>query len=253
MYYQEFNPSAKNTIVLIHGLGASSEMWEFQFEPLTKAGYRVIAPDMPGFGKSPESNETLTIESMADEVANLMRDLKIAKANIIGLSMGGAIAQKFALKHPEKLERLILSNTAARFANKIFGIKYLALRYLMLKIIPRRSGAKSIAKFVFPKKDQQYFRDEFIKQILQASDKAYFQATKAIIDHDLRKEITNIKAPTLLVSGKEDRLTMPFQLRKINGLIPHSKLVMLAGGHVTPVDSADDFNREILAFLDKNN
>lgn len=249
LHYHEINPHSDKIVIMIHGLGANYEMWEFQFEPFAKAGWRIIAPDMRGFGKSPEGAEKITIENMAKDVAGLMDKLNIKKAHIVGLSMGGAIAQSFALQFPERVEKLVLSNTAARFANKFFGMKYLAMRYVLLKLIPREKGARSIAKFVFPKKDQQNFRDKFIEQILMASDSAYFQATKAIINHDLREQVGNIKSPTLVVAGKHDKVTMPFILRKLHERIPGSKIVTLSGGHVTPVDSADEFNKEVLDFL----
>lgn len=250
--YKDLNPSSSNVVIFIHGLGASLEMWEYQFDAFTAAGYRVIAPDMPGFGDSPESQDQLTIENMADSVSKLMDTLNLSKAHIIGLSMGGAIAQKFALKYPEKLEKLVLTNTAARFANKLVGIQYLAMRYLLLKIVSRETSAKSVAKLVFPQKDHGEFRAEFISQIMKATDKAYLDGTKACIKHDLRSEMGKITAETMVILGKKDKITPPRILKQLANLIPHSQILELNGGHVTPVDCSEQFNREVLAFLNKN-
>lgn len=252
MHYQDHNPKSKKTIILIHGLGASSAMWEYQIKPLTKAGYHVIAPDLPGFGQSEPNHKEATIENMAQEIYDLMDKLNIEAAHIIGLSMGGAVAQKFALTYPEKTQNLVLANTAAQFAGKIMGWKYYAMRYLALNIFPRITGAKAIAKFVFPEKGQEEFREKFIEQIMQANDKTYLQATKSCINHDLRDQVKNIAAPTLIIGGKKDLVTPPFRLKKLHELMPGSKLIMLDGGHVTAVDSAEKFNKETLDFLRKN-
>lgn len=251
MFYQEFNPTSAKAIILIHGLGANSDSWQFQIPDLEKAGYRVIVPDMLGFGKSPYENKKNTIDSMADDVRALMQKLGVEKTSFVGLSMGGAIAMSFALKHPTMTEKLVLANTAARFANKTGGSLYTMLRIIIMRVFPRIVGAKMIAKFIFPHQHQQEFRDEFIREIMMADDRAYFDAVKTLVAHNLENQVSAITAPTLIIGGKHDLVTLNSKQEFLHEAIKGSKLVIIEGaGHVSAVDSAAEFNKEMLDFLE---
>jgi pimeloyl-ACP methyl ester carboxylesterase len=251
MHYQEFNPSGSKAAILLHGLGANSDSWQFQSAELAQAGYRVIVPDMFGFGKSEYKNKKNTIESMADDVHDLMQRIGVQKANFIGLSMGGAITMKFALKYPEKVEKLVLANTAARFANKVGGKLYTILkRIFVMSCLPRRYGANMVSNFVFPKPEQKQFREEFFNEIMVSNKGAYFDSVKSIIKHDVRAQLGNIDVPTLIIGGSHDYVTPNFLQKAIHEGIKGSKLVIIQGaGHVSAVDSAAEFNKEMLDFL----
>ena len=251
MHYQEFNLSSNKTAVLLHGLGANGNSWQFQWQALADAGYRVIVPDMFGFGKSPYENKKNTIESMADDVNKLLLNLGVEKAVFVGLSMGGAIAMRFALKYPAKVEKLILANTAARFANKIGGNIYKIMkRIFVMSVMPRKYGATMVSRFVFPKAGQDEFRQEFFNEIMMSSKTAYFDSVKSIIRHDVRKDLPNINIPTLVIGGSHDMVTPNFLQRFLAENIKGSKLVIIEGaGHVSSVDSAEHFNKEMLEFL----
>jgi 3-oxoadipate enol-lactonase len=255
MYYQEFNTGfstgTKSTAILLHGLGANSDSWQYQWQALADAGYRVIVPDMFGFGRSPYENKKNTIESMADDVHELMQKLGVEKASFIGLSMGGAIALRFALKYPAKVEKLVLANTAARFANKISGNIYKILkRIFVMSVMPRKYGADMVSRFVFPKSGQEEYRAEFFREIMMSDKMAYFDSVKSIIRHDVRKELAKITVPTLVIGGSHDFVTPSFLQKAIAENIKGSKLVIIEGaGHVSSVDSAGRFNAEMLAFL----
>jgi len=250
MYYQDLNSNEKNAVILLHGLGANSDSWQYQVPELEKAGYRVIVPDMPGFGKSPYENKKNTIDSMADDIYALMQKLGIEQASLIGLSMGGAIAMQFALKYPQMVKKLLLANTAARFANKTGGSLYTLTRIIIMRVFPRRVGAKMVAKVIFPHKHQKEFRDEFIREILMADDRAYFDAVKTLIAHNLEEQVQNITHPTLIIGGKHDLVTLNFRQELLHERIKGSKLVIIQkAGHVSAVDSAQEFNKEMLDFL----
>ncbi len=251
MFYREFNSSSDKAVILLHGLGANSYSWQYQWDALANAGYRVIVPDMYGFGKSPYENKKNSIASMAEDVNDLMQELGIEKASFIGLSMGGAIAMRFALKYPYKVEKLVLANTAARFANKIAGsILKILKRIFVMSVMPRRHGANMVSSFVFPKPEQKEFREEFFREIMMSNKSAYLDAVRSLIRHDLRKQLTALKMPTLVIGGTEDMVTPSFLQEYISTAIQGSKLVIIEGaGHVSSVDSAERFNKELLNFL----
>lgn len=251
MHYQEFNPAGQRTVIMLHGLGANSDSWQFQWQVLADKGFRVIVPDMFGFGKSPYTNKKNTLDSMAEDVKELMDRLGVQKASFIGLSMGGAIAQKFALKYPDKVEKLILANTAARFANKIGGNIYKILkRIFVMGCLPRKYGADMVSRFVFPKAGQEEFRKEFFNEIMVSNKGAYFDSVRSIIRHDVREAVKSLSIPTLIIGGSHDYVTPSFLQKRLHEAIKDSKLVIIEGaGHVSSVDSSAEFNKEMLDFL----
>lgn len=252
MFYQEFNPTGQKAAILLHGLGASSDSWQLQWPALVEAGYRVIVPDMLGFGKSSYKNKKNTMNSMADDVKELMDRLSIPKASFIGLSMGGAIAQVFALNHSEMVEKMVLANTAARFVSdqRKIPLSRVIKRIFVMALLPRRFGAQMVAEFTFPRPGQEQYRKEFFQQIMMSSRRAYFHAVKSIISHDVREQLRAVNTPTLIIGGEHDYITPAFQQKILNENIKGSKLVIIEGaGHASSVDSATAFNKEMLDFL----
>lgn len=249
--YKEINPEGQKTIILLHGLGATSDSWQYQWPVLARAGYRVIAPDFEGFGQTEYNRGAMTVKSMADDIYDLLKELRIQKVNLCGLSMGGAVAQQFALDHPVITDKLILSNTAAHFMSRKGGLLYFFPRYIFFRVTPPIVRAKVIAKIIFPFPEQKEYRDEFIDEIMQAHPGAYMKAAANLIKFDMRDAIHRIKAPTLIISGKLDKTTPLYLQEFLRQEIKDAKHIVLEGGHVTSIDSQDEYNKEILDFLGK--
>lgn len=251
--YTDHNQNAAQVVLLIHGLGANLSSWDYQIEPLVNAGFRVIVPEMRGFGKTPYNGEDMSANLMAQDCFELIQGLGIEKPHVVGLSMGGAIAQRYAIDYPENLSKLVLANTAAKFAHKLLRNIILIPRYLAFRLLGVERWANSISGMVFRGKEQAEFREEFRLQLLEADQDGYNVTFKSLLNMDITAEIGNIKAETLIIGGKQD-LTTPLRHQKLlNQAIPNSKLVIFDAGHVTPIVCAKDFNREMLAFLTKNN
>ncbi|PIR32121.1 MAG: hypothetical protein COV36_05110, partial [Alphaproteobacteria bacterium CG11_big_fil_rev_8_21_14_0_20_44_7] len=249
LYFQEFNPSGKKTAIFVHGLGATSDSWGYQFEAFTQAGYRVIAPDMRGFGKTPYSGGDINVKIMADDLFKLVQGLGIREFDLIGLSMGGAISQQFALDHPEMVRKLALANTAARFMARKGGVFYYLPRYALFPLCPSKLRAKIIAWYIFPQKGCEQYRKEFESQILEGNQFAYMRAAASLIKYDLYEQISQIKAPTIVFTGTRDKTTPLAMQNYLCEQIAGAKHIILEGGHVTAVDSHREFNKELLDFL----
>ncbi len=110
----EINPHGSPVVLLLHGLGATGESWGLQFPALQEAGFRVLAPDVRGFGKSTNPKGRLTIRDLARDMALLLNYLQAHPAHIVGISMGGAIALQLTLDYPNLVHRLVLVNTFSR-------------------------------------------------------------------------------------------------------------------------------------------
>lgn len=253
LHYQEFNPPEgkkrlEKTVLLLHGLGAHSDMWQFQWPALTEAGYRVIVPDLRGFGRSPYRKGPINVKTMSDDIYEFLKAINVQRAHFVGLSLGGAIAMQFALDHPVIVEKLVLSNTSAKFLGKGKSL-YFFIRFLSLRVLPRRMIAKAIARYTFPKKEQDDVRREFVRQFMSANRRAYRRLAMSFTKYDLSGRVQQIRIPTLVIGGKEDR-TLPVHMQEfLSEKIKGSKLVVMPGGHVSSIDHVEDFNKAVLEFL----
>ena len=113
LHYIDPNPDGAPAVLLLHGLGANGSMWTLQLEPLAQAGLRPIAPDAPGFGDSRYDGRGWNFRRVAADLAALLRELQTGPAHVVGLSMGGVIAQQFTFEHPDLVRKLVLVSTFA--------------------------------------------------------------------------------------------------------------------------------------------
>ncbi|MGC4376099.1 alpha/beta hydrolase [Fictibacillus sp. Mic-4] len=194
------------TIVLLHGFCGSHKYWTKQIEELAK-DYRVIAPDLRGHGKSTITNETTTIESMADDIKWLLDKLNIEKVTMFGHSLGGYITLAFAEKYEEMLEGFALVHSTAlpdseeakkgRMLN-IERVKRNGIHSLVDHLIPKLFSAKNVeekAKAVEVAKEIGYV----------TSPEGAIAALEAMKDRpDRNSLLENTSLPVLLVAGKED-------------------------------------------------
>jgi 3-oxoadipate enol-lactonase len=174
IHYLDFGSPGQDVVVLLHGLGATGDSWGLQFPALREVGFRVIAPDMRGFGKSGCPGGSLTIRTMARDVIDLLSHLGIRQAHIVGISMGGTIALQLALDAPESVENLVLINTFAslRPDNPRVWL-YFGLRFMLIHTLGLETQARAVAHRIFPHPDQEPLRLILLDQICQADLKGW--------------------------------------------------------------------------------
>jgi 3-oxoadipate enol-lactonase len=245
--YPEGNP----TVLLLHGLGANGSSWMLQFDPLASAGFRPLAPDTPGFGKSPYDGKGWSIRRVAADMAGLLTELRAGPANIVGISMGGTIAQQIALDFPHLVEKLVLVNTFAVLRpTKLSGWFYFLQRFILVHTLGLPTQAKFVAQRIFPGPDQEVLRQMLVDQITQADPRAYRAAMRALGTFNSIKRISGIKAPTLVITGENDSTVQPAHQRILASKILGARQIIIPGaGHAVSVDQPETFNREILTFL----
>jgi len=239
-------------LVLLHGLGSSRNDWLLQL-PTFIPRHRVIALDLRGHGGSPKPPRPYHLENFAADVALLLQRLDAQPAHVLGISLGGAVAQQLALDFPELVRSLVLVNTAARFVSeswqqRLMGVRRVAGVYLF----GMDRVAEGVALRLFPKPEQAPLRQETVER-LRNNDVAAYRATLwAIARFDVRARLGEIACPTLVVAGDEDSTVPLASKRLLVERIPHSRLEIIAGsGHATPVDQPEAFNRVVLAFLEQ--
>ena len=155
LHYSDLNPDGTPIVILLHGLGATGDSWQLQFPALIESGFRILAPDMRGFGKStyPEGHNNPRI--MAEDVANFLNRLDVTSVYVVGISMGGTIALQFTLDHPSMVDSLLLVNTFARLRpKKISYWLFYSIRFLLIHVLGISNQARFVVKRLFPYPEQ---------------------------------------------------------------------------------------------------
>ena len=238
-------------MLLLHGLGADGASWSLQLPALSQAGFRPLAPDVPGFGDSPYGGSGWSIRRAAAEMAVFLEELGTGPAHVVGLSMGGVIAQQFALDHPQLIRKLVLVSTFAILRPQDFsGWAYFIRRGAAILTRGMQAQAQVVARRVFPNSQDQALREMFLKTVACADPRAYRKAMLALGLFDSRKRLKEIQVPTLVVTGANDSTVRPaYQTSLVEGIRGARQVMIQAAGHAVSVDQAEIFNQALLEFL----
>ena len=251
LHYLDPNAAGQPTVLLLHGLGADATSWTLQLPALTGAGFRPIATDTPGFGQSPYDGHGWSIRRIAAELASLLEELQTGPAHVVGLSMGGTIAQQFALDFPQLTRRLVLVSTFSVLRpDTLSGWFYFIQRLVVVNTLGLPAQARLVAQRIFPAPHQEYLREILVETISRADPRAYRKAMASLGLFNSMKRLGEIKVPTLVVTGADDTTVTPARQHLLVDGIPDARQVIVPhAGHAVPVDQAERFNRELLAFL----
>jgi pimeloyl-ACP methyl ester carboxylesterase len=251
IHFADPNPSGSPPVLLLHGLGASGDSWGLQMPALIQAGYRPVAPDLPGFGASPYDGRGWNIERTVADVTAWLQQIGTGPAHVVGLSMGGVVAQLLAGTSPELIHRLILVSTFAHLRpEKLTGWVYFSARALAVMLLGLPFQARLVAGRIFPGADQGELRKLMVASILQSDPRAYRWAMLALGRFDSRPWLHTLRIPTLVVSGELDSTISPARQRLLAGLIPGaSQVVIPRANHAVPVERPEEFNRVLLQFI----
>jgi 3-oxoadipate enol-lactonase len=264
LYYEEHGSG--DPLLLIMGLAADSQAWMFQIPDFAER-YRTIAFDNRGVGRSSKPPGPYSIHQMADEAAGLLDVLQIDRAHVVGVSMGGMIAQELVLRHPERVRGLVLACTYPEPDSEVERHREFTLAQFGGSI--DASGAMKVdlsavnplmfLQQLLPNVFNQEFIDRELPKLMQIfggalqwgfSMEAILGQVGAVMSHKATERLHQIKSPTLVITGDADRLVPPAGSDILAREIPGAKLVKVPGGsHGFNFETPDIFNREVLAFL----
>jgi pimeloyl-ACP methyl ester carboxylesterase len=227
-------------VCFVHGTGGSSEVWRHQLEGLADLG-RIVAVDLPGHGRS-DGKIPRSIAEAAAAVAGLLDTLGITRVVIGGHSMGGAIAQQFALSWPERLDGLILVGTGAR------------LRVLprLLDLLARDTpeGVDLLMSLAVGTGAPAALRTALHRATADNSAGVVLGDLQACDAFDVMGRIATVRAPTLVVCGDEDRLTPPKYARFLGAQIAGTEVVVVPGaGHYVQMEKPRETTAAMRDFL----
>ena len=252
LFYQE--SGAGQPVIFIPGLGSDHTAWGYQTRALSQH-FRCIALDNRDVGESDCASGPYTTRDMAQDMVGLMDALGIPSADIVGWSMGSAIAQEVAINWPERVRRLCL------VASYHQGDPRGAERHTTFAELRRTLGVETYLKVVYPWSFtyRAYLRPGFIHDMMkralespsQQRQDAYERQVAATVNHDARGRLSRIQAPTLVLVGDEDILTPPERFsRAMAREIPDARLAVVPEvGHALLWEQPDAVNQALQAFL----
>lgn len=251
IHFYDDNPSGIPPVLLLHGLGVDGSSWGYQLPALINAGIRPIAPDIPGFGESSFGGKGWSIHAIANSLDQFLSYLAIDRIIVVGISMGGVIAQQFVLAHPGRVSKLVLVNTFASLRPKrINQMVYLVSRFLIANIRGIRYQSEMVARRLFPLPEQSGLRQEMVDRILRADPKAYKAAMRSLGLFNSRKRLGEISIPTLVVSGANDStVSLPNQMELVHGISRAKHVIIENTGHAVITDQPDRFNEVLINFI----
>lgn len=263
LFYEEAGQG--RPVVFIHGWPLSSAMWEYQLGPVADAGYRAIAYDRQGFGRSDHPATGYDYDTFADDLQTVLEELDLHAVTLVGFSMGGGEVARYMARHG-----------AARIASVVFASS------ITPYILQNETNPDGVDGSVFDgmkeklRQERPAFLESFGKQFfgqgmlshpvsqptldsslmdaMQASKKATLDCVDAFSKTDFRSDIASIRVPTLIVHGDDDNvIPIDASARRLARDIPGSVLKEYDGApHALVITHMDDFNRDLISFLGGN-
>jgi 3-oxoadipate enol-lactonase len=227
-----------STVVLSGSLGATTEMWHAQVDALRD--FDVVRLEHPGHGGEPLGDA----HDVADLARNVLDRVESDRFSFVGLSLGGAVGMHLALDAPERLNRLVLAATSARFGDAQGWDDRIAL--------VREQGMEAIADVVLPRWFTPTFADvqRFRAMLVATPPETYVRYCEILRRFDLRGRLAAIEAPTLAIAGAEDPTSPPEHLEAVAAEIGGANVVVIPhAAHLVSVERADAFNDALLAHL----
>ena len=258
IYYEIHGPPEAPPLILIGGWASYRWIW-FRQIPAFKERYRCVVFDNRGAGRSSKPDHPYTMEMFADDVVGLMEALDIENAHILGISMGGFIAQQIAISYPEKVRGLIIASSSFGGPNSIpMDDKTMA----MLIALPTETISKEQAREMRYKAtfSPQFLQENklVIDQIDEWAERhptpvyAQVHQSSAANSFNAESEVKQISTPTLILHGDNDLCFPPKNAELLANCISTSKLKIIEGAsHFVIIEKYEEFNNEVMNFIDE--
>jgi pimeloyl-ACP methyl ester carboxylesterase len=240
------------TVLMLHGIGGGHLAFAPQVESLATSGYRAVAWDMPGYGRSAPI-EPYTFKGLAERCIALIESLKCGQVVLVGHSMGGMVAQEVVARRPELVSRLVLCGTSPAFG-KPDGDWQRA--FVAERTAPLDAGQTmaQLAEVLVPQMVGPAALPEGVRLAQHCmglvNPSTYRRALEALVTFDRRASLPQIHVPTLLVAGEYDRNAPPAVMQKMAQAIAGSTYYEMPGiGHLQNLEAPEAFDAAVLNFL----
>lgn len=247
IWYEIDGPDSAPVLALSHSLGTDLSLWD-AVVPYFTPGYRVVRYDTRGHGRTVSDSQPITIQTLADDVVELLDHVGAAGAFFCGVSLGGLTGMMLGLTHCARIRRAVLSNTAARIgAVDSWNQRISAVR---------AGGMQSIASSVL----ERWFTPEYRSAntpmlnkirttLLNTDPNGYNRCCLVLRDTDLRERVSGIDIPCMIMTGSEDPVTTVADAQFLVDRVPHAIYSLMPGAHLCCVESPEAFARAVIMFL----
>ena len=252
-YYLDEGPRDAPVVLLSNSLGTSLQVWDDQAPALARA-HRVVRYDMRGHGLTEMTASGVgsdTVEALADDAIALLDALGIARASIVGLSIGGAVAQRLAAAYPDRVDALVLCATANKIGTEASWNERIAA--------VEGGGMDAVVDTLLARWFPAWIHAErpaliagFGTMLRRTPTDGYVAGCRAMRDADLRADDARIRARTLVIAGSEDPTTPPTLGAEICATIPSAEMIVIDGAsHIIGATCPDETNAALLRFLER--
>ena len=255
LYYELHGEASGTPVVLVTGMAGSCKGWLALQVPEFAPRHRTLIFDHRGVGESDDVAGPFASADLADDLALLLDGLDIGRVHVLGTFLGGMAAQEFALRHPDRLERLVLAGTWGRADAK---------RRMLLEKWQSQARSATSAEIFVKERLLWTLADETLEQrdLVEAMSRSFpgdglpisadlfVRQCDAALAHDSLDRLHRVEHHTLLLCGRQDQLTPPRLHREMADELPRGRLVTLSyGAHLILAETAQRFNQTVLTFL----
>lgn len=251
LYYEVYGEG--DPLILIHGLGSSCRDWELQI-PSFSERFQTIALDLRGHGRSAKPPGPYSIQLFANDVAGLIRALRLFAVHVVGISLGGMVAFQLALDFPELVQSLVIVNSTPELVARNWKDRIGFLqRLLIVNLMGMEKMGEVLAERFLPDPEHKTLRSLFIQRWSENHKPSYLAAMRAAHGWSVTDRLGEIHSPTLVVAADGDYFPLEAK-QEYSRLIPNARLKVIEDSrHALPAEKPDEFNQAVLGFLREMN
>jgi 3-oxoadipate enol-lactonase len=240
------------TLLLVNGVGDDLGGWAMQVDPFVAAGFRVVTFDNRGVGRSGQPAGPYSSRQMAADTKGLVDAIGLPPFHLAGVSMGGLIAQEYALAFPDDLRSVVLANTYAhadRFTYAAFEVWGTIAEAAGIPMMMRLQAPWVFSPEFYAEQPQQLAT--FLAEMERSPQPAAsFQAQiAALLTHDSRDRLGSLRTPALVIAADQDIIIRPALSRRLFEALPSATWAVVPGGHAAFVENPEPWNRAVLEFI----
>ncbi len=236
-------------VLLVHGLGSSTEDWEPQVSELARE-FTVVTYDVRGHGRTGKPAGAYSVSQFASDAAALIGALGLGAVHVVGLSMGGMIAFQLAADHPELVRSLVIVNSGPEMVPRTFKEKLgIVQRRLIVRLMGMRKMGEVLAERLLPGAEHSARREVFVDRWARNDKDAYLRALSALVGWTVTAKLPAITQPVLVVTADQDYTPVAWK-QWYTSLMPNATLAVIPESrHMMPVERPQLFHETLVPFL----
>jgi pimeloyl-ACP methyl ester carboxylesterase len=243
------------SVLLINGVGDDLEGWAMQVDPFVAAGFRVITFDNRGCGRSSFPPGPYTSREMAADTRGLATALGLTRFHLVGVSMGGVIAQEYALSYPEDLLSVVLANTYAKpdaYTRAAFDSWAEVASAAGMAVMMRQQAPWVFSPAFYDSHPEQLAA--ILVEMERSSQPAWSFAAQiaALVTHDCTARLAALQTPALVIASDDDIIIRLSLSHRMYEELPHGSWAIVPGGHAAFVENPEPWNRAVIEFIDQH-